>query len=279
MPRRVVRTLALAAVVFVGTSRPASAGDDFGGSAGQDPSSVTSWVVGSPGGGVPGGGSGCSWSSAVPSSWVPGQPVAVGSVDARSVPELVAWQQTCGNVVSLVWVPSVSPQQLAPFARQELSALLPMPVPVVGPPKEHALVNFREWLAVQPLTVVSATVGTPAVSVTASATPVSMLWDMGDGNKVDCPNFGQVWAGQPLDFLPLCSHVYTWYSAEQPGDVYRASVTVVWNVSWRATSGEGGTLGDLTTTTAVPFHVGELQTVYVGGPNEQPISVGSGSAP
>jgi hypothetical protein len=282
MPKVIGRLLVLAAVVLTGLSRPAFAGDGtgVGSSTSQDPAAVTSWLVGAPNGGVPGGGgASCSWSADVPSNWVPGQSVVAGSIDARSVPTLVAWVQTCGSAVTLVWVPILNPQQLAPLAGQQLSRLLPLPVPVVGPPKEHAIVNYREWLAVTQPAPVSATVGTPAVTVTATATPVSMSWDMGDGHRVDCDGFGQVWAGQPVDFIPLCSYLYTWPSVDSPGDVYPASVKLVWKVSWRASTGEGGVLGDLTTTTAFGMHVGEVQTVYSYGPGAQPVSMSSGPAP
>ena len=42
---------------------------------------------------------------------------------------------------------------------------------------------------------------------------------------------------------------------------YHGSVTIVWQVSWQATNGATGDLGELRTTTPVRMGVREIQTI------------------
>jgi hypothetical protein len=67
-----------------------------------------------------------------------------------------------------------------------------------------------------------------------------------------------------------CSYVFQWASddhrhddhGEDADDLYHAQASIVWNVTWQATTGESGTLADMTTTTtAFDLTIGEIQAV------------------
>jgi hypothetical protein len=175
---------------------------------------------------------------------------------------------------SNVPAPVLLARTLAERARNQLR----LPVPAVGQsPVGQTLVNLPTWWWVEPSSWRGLRQRTQAGPVWAevTATPVSTLWDPGDGSEpLVCAGPGTAYdrsrpeAGQSTD----CSYIYRRSSAEQPQtgpDVnnryFTVRVTTVWDVSWRGSGGSGGSLPRLTRTSSFPLAVAQRQTVVTGG--------------
>lgn len=157
-----------------------------------------------------------------------------------------------------------TPAQLADRARRQLK--LPTPTIAVSPAGTQ-LVNLPAWLWLDGgWADASATAAVPGISVTATATPVSVTWSMGDGAEVTCTGAGTPFrpGGDPAAPSPDCGHTYGRSSAAQPGETFAVSATVHWTVTW-AGAGQAGTFPDLTSTGAAAFRVAEAQALNVGG--------------
>ncbi len=154
---------------------------------------------------------------------------------------------------------------------------LPAPTPATAPPRDIVgLVGIATWLWVDPAAwaPLSATAEAGPVSVTATATPVRTVWDLGEGHgrrPVTCNGPGKPYLFHVPDDQQQtgCSYVFQWASddhrhdthGEDPDDLYHARASIVWAVTWTATTGETGALADMTTTTAFDLTIGEIQAV------------------
>jgi hypothetical protein len=162
-----------------------------------------------------------------------------------------------------------APAGLAELAREYL--VLPSPV-IVSSPAQAALqlVRLPTWLWVAPAewAARSKTAAVPGESVTATATPVSVTWRPGDGSTVTCIGPGTPYTSvdSPSSPSPDCGHTYTASSAGQPDGAYKATATITWDVTWRATAGgAGGVLPPLHTTAVAQFRVAESQALDTTG--------------
>ena len=207
------------------------------------------------------------------------QPPASDTVDQHT-DEAGAWYLvSCtsstfsGTAGGIVWVPAGSaaplpaPEVLAQQAVNQLS--LPGPRVVTSPPPDRMqLVNVPTWLWLDQgaWASVSATASVPGESVTATASPMSVTWVLGDGSTVECagPGTSYVAGGDPAAASPDCGHTYSRSSAGEPGGVFVVSATVSWGVSWTG-GGQSGTLPALTTTSSVQLRVGESQAINTSG--------------
>ena len=118
------------------------------------------------------------------------------------------------------------------------------------------------WIAPQAWQPQSRTAQVPGESVTATATPVSAAWDMGDGTTVTCQGPGTAYpGGNPAAASPTCGHTYDQSSAGQPGGAYKVTVTITWDITWQGTGGTGGTLAPLQTAGTADFQVAESQAL------------------
>jgi hypothetical protein len=140
--------------------------------------------------------------------------------------------------------PAVTPQQLAQIAIAEL--IIPVLEPQTAPPRgRDGLVGLPEWFwfpkgAWGP---VSRTVTVGPVWARATAVPVSIVFQPGGGQAgFSCRGPGT--AFDPARLLSAqhtdCSYTYKLPSAGQPGNVYAAAVTVLWNVFWVGSGNTGG---------------------------------------
>jgi hypothetical protein len=157
-----------------------------------------------------------------------------------------------------------SPAQLAEIARKQLQ--FPMPS-IAANPNGEQLVSLPTWLWLsEGWRTVSATVAVPGVSVTATATPTSVTWSMGDGSTVACAGPGTPFApgSDPKASSPDCGHTYRTSSASQAGQAFPVTATVHWTVTW-AGAGQGGVFPDMTTTGNAAFRVAESQALNNGG--------------
>lgn len=198
-------------------------------------------------------------------------PYLVGAVPLGPAEALVEEQYywlTCTNaagelIVARVFrylpgVSIISPAELARRASSELA--IRYPEPRTSPSFTiDQLVGIDTWMwidggAWQPIT---ASAAIPGLSVSATATPERMEWDMGDGTVVTCAGPGTPYdPAVPGDQQSSdCTHLY------QDRGAYTASATLIWSVSWSASDGGGGSLADVARTTQFPMRVVERQAV------------------
>jgi hypothetical protein len=171
-----------------------------------------------------------------------------------------------------VWIPDgqqpgpallPSPAEVAQMAHKQLR----LPAPTISAnPTGDQLVNLPTWMWLSSgWRPVSATASVPGVSVTATATPTSVIWAMGDGTTVTCNGAGTPYsAADPEAPSPDCGHVYRRSSASQSGQAFPVTATVYWIVSWSG-AGQGGTFPDMTTAGSASFRVAESQALNSGG--------------
>jgi hypothetical protein len=137
-------------------------------------------------------------------------------------------------------------------------------------------VNLAEWLWITPsiwhpfTTSAQACTAGGCVTATATAAPVSVTWETGDGSTVTCDGPGTAYnpdlsaEAQSTD----CSHTYTATSAGQPSPdgnpnhaAYPITATVTWAVVWSGPGGSSGSLPSLITRATASLEVGQIQSV------------------
>lgn len=188
------------------------------------------------------------------------------------------YERKCVGISSswaVVWKPdavmgAVVPPSPEVMAQRAVSRLV-LPAPALGlSPDVDVLqtVGVPVWLWVEAASwgPVSATAAVPGVSVTATARPVSVLWDFGAGGQVRCAGPGrmfQVGVDDPAAGSE-CSIAFARSSADQPGGRFPVTVTVTWQVGW-AGAGQTGQAAGLTSQTAASVAVGESQGLVLPG--------------
>jgi hypothetical protein len=185
------------------------------------------------------------------------------------------YMQVCGTDTNALgtapqWIANppqpVNPAVLARQASADLT--LPSPKIRANPDPGHdLLVQIPIWLWIDRSSwgARSATASVPGVSVTATARPTQVRWDMGDGTTVACKGPGTPWhAGtDPSAASPNCGHVYRRSSAGASSAAFTVRATVTWSVSWVG-GGTDGTLPALTTTSILTVRVAESQAINGG---------------
>lgn len=184
------------------------------------------------------------------------------------------YQQICdlGNGSSVspaMWLATgqvADPQALG----QEAVSRLRLPAPAIRTNPDSAigvLVQVPVWLWVDRATwgVRRATASVPGMSVTATATPIRVVWSPGDGTPdVVCEGPGTQWrAGTDPRTASSCGHTYRSSSASAPGSRFTLRATVTWSVTW-AGGGQSGTVPPLTTTSSVALPVAQSQAIVAG---------------
>lgn len=134
-------------------------------------------------------------------------------------------------------------------ARDQL--LLPAP-DIHTSPHPRTYVHIKTGLQVgqAAYSVKKATATVPDQTVTVTATPDHVTWNMGEGTTT-CR-------------AATCSYTYQRSSANQPNGKYAISATISWIISWACQGtcdSDGGVLTDpMTMTTNAQLAVGEVQT-------------------
>jgi len=202
-------------------------------------------------------------------------PVAGGLVDGAWYYQTCRYIDTGELASSRYWqyfagVPGFGPDLAALAASAYDRIPLPFPVPSTAPSLEvRPITGLDTWLWIDPAAwqPQEATAALAGFSVTVTATPARVMWDMGEGERaVECDGPGVVWQpevgdeGQSTD----CSYNYRWNSNDEPDGVFTASVTVEWAVAWTASNGDTGVLapGRRTTTFEVAVKSLEAQICY-----------------
>ncbi|MBW3662713.1 MAG: hypothetical protein KY469_06410 [Actinobacteria bacterium] len=159
--------------------------------------------------------------------------------------------------------PPVDPTQLRDRAVSRLE--LPAPQLAMNPPQEQ-VVRIESWLWIddEVWQQHSRSASAGGVTATVTATPVRVVWDLGNGDTVTCAGPGTPYdpalpeAEQTTD----CSYTYGHSSAAQPNGTYLVTATVEWEVGWTVTGAAGGgPLPALSTSTTLPVRVAEFQAL------------------
>lgn len=160
-----------------------------------------------------------------------------------------------------------TPAQLADRARNSL--VLPKPVigsnPPVGSPQWVGVPTWS-FLSKDIWVPVSAKAEVPGMAVTATATPVSVTWAYGDGTSTTCAGPGTPFTPgtDPKASSPDCGHTYRTSSGTATGGKYQVTATIMWQVTWVGTGGNG-VLNGLATAATIPVTVLQSQAIVTTG--------------
>jgi hypothetical protein len=175
-----------------------------------------------------------------------------------------------GQWLALVYADDVTAPTVGQLAVSELN--LAAPTVSTAPSGGKAIVNLESWLWIdsaqwQPITAKAAVDG---ISATATAIPVSVVWDMGDGNQVICNGPGVAYNTNipDQDESTNCGYTYQETSANGPDQQFPITTAIEYDVTWTSVGVAGG--GDLGiilgASTTTPVTVDEIGTVTVPNP-------------
>jgi hypothetical protein len=138
-----------------------------------------------------------------------------------------------------------------------------------APSGGKAIVNLESWLWIDPAQwqPITRTAAVDGITATATATPVSVVWEMGDGHQVICDGPGVAYNSNipDEDQSTTCGYTYQETSASGP---FRITAAIEYDVTWKAVGVVGGgELGDIPgLPTMIPITVDEIGTVTVPNP-------------
>jgi hypothetical protein len=178
-----------------------------------------------------------------------------------------------GEWLAEVWPqPPVAPTpgQVGQTAESELN--LPAPTVSTAPSGGKAIVNLESWMWIDPAdwTPITKSATADGITATATATPISVVWDMGDGNQVTCDGPGVAYNTNipDADESTTCGYTYQETSANGPDQKFTITTAIEYDVTWTSVGVAGG--GDLGiilgASTITPVTVDEIGTVTVPNP-------------
>src|SRR4051794_40255294 len=249
-------------LAVAGGSQGAETTSDSSGGAAQ----ISTWVIGAINGGVhkPVGTSKCT-------DWRPVTgPLLAGDSDGTGInpptnPNLTLYTRLCDGVFQFVFVGPHNPTDVARVAYEKVAKLVPKPQVNFSPPADKMVVNFESWLGVTPHVPVTATAAIPGLSATVTARATEIEWTTGskvagDTTVISCQLWGSTQSAEDgCAWTPAYPSVSKVTGTDDQR--YHGAVTIVWHVSWQATNGATGALGELRTTTPVEMGVREIQTI------------------
>jgi hypothetical protein len=249
-----------AMLAVCGRGTPVAAEGPAGGT-GFDQGSVAAWVERYGGGRL--GGASCTWT---PPGDGATRPEDVARVDAAGVQWLL-WVRVCDGETTGVWVPVVAPAVLGSLAVDAVRRLLPAPVPGFSP-AGHGVTQVATWFWTDPASwrPVTAAVAVPGARAEATAVPVGLRFDPGDGphgdGPVRCAGPGTPWRDGLAEDASPCAATYRHTPAVAGRRAWPASVSIEWRISSIVLGGPGPG-GTATTTVATPLSVVELHALLV----------------
>ncbi len=209
---------------------------------------------------------------------------AVSCPDAINVSTHKVVFADMGYVFALNGVAPVAPPPDPGLLAEQAVAQMTAPNPVIhfGPDPALVAVKVPVQLWIDDPGPMAVTVTVRGLSVTATATITSTTWTMGEpvdaqqrgsapAPPLTCPGVGTSTSTPGTGTSAAsCRYMYHWQStADRTAGAAKWPVTVVaiWQVTWTATNGAGGTLAQpLTPTQTTLLEVGEWRSVLVAGP-------------
>jgi len=197
-------------------------------------------------------------------------PVAGGLVDGAWYYQTCSYSDTGELASSRYWqfvagAPGFGPDLAALAASAYDRIPLPFPVPSTAPSLAvRPITGLDTWLWIDPAgwQPREATAELAGFSVSVTATPTQVVWDMGEGEgALECDGPGVAWQPEVADGDQStdCAYKYRWNSHDRPGGVFPASVTVEWAVAWTASNGDTGVLAPARRTTTFDVAVKSLE--------------------
>ncbi|KAA0235950.1 MAG: hypothetical protein EDR02_01995 [Actinobacteria bacterium] len=160
----------------------------------------------------------------------------------------------------------VDPYQLAVDALASVS--IDPPSIRTNPSQDGRLyVQVPTWLWLEPSwwQTYEATADAGRVWSSVRATPVTTTWSLGDGNTISCGGPGTAWRPGLSEDASDCTHTYRISSATTPAGSFDLEATVTFEVSWASNATGGGTLPEITRSSALDVEVGEIQAIGTRG--------------
>jgi len=177
------------------------------------------------------------------------------------------WDCSDGTA-GISWLPNSRPAVAPEVLAQQASRHLPLPQPQIGVNPvagRDQFVNLPTWLWTAPTTwgTRSATASVPGLEATATATPISVTWTMGDGGQVVCRGPGTPYSPRfpARSASPDCGYIYHHSSARTASSVYTVTATTTWRVTWTSSSGATGSLPPITRSSQISVRVAEAQAI------------------
>jgi len=169
------------------------------------------------------------------------------------------------------WVPLArSGRDVATLALDLVKRRLPAPVARFAPAPDRNVTQVGTWFWTEPQSwrPVSATASVPGLSATVTATPTRLRFSPGDGTygtgDVSCTGPGTPFKAEyGDDMASACMYTYHHSSSLSATGTWAAALSIDWTVTFSATDGSRGNLGQLTTTTRRSIRVEEIEAVLV----------------
>ncbi len=182
------------------------------------------------------------------------------------------YERRCEDSDDLVWIPELTPSELAVQAAAEVRRLVPAPPLLTAPALDRAVVNAPLWFwtAQDVWQSVEATAwvltDNGVMWATARAVPVSLRFDPGDGplgdGPVTCVGPGTPWSPRDGDHAwSACSATVRRPTTSGSRPSFAATLSIVWHTSWWSNSGSSGTLEPLVSSTTAPLEVHEIHAL------------------
>jgi hypothetical protein len=166
---------------------------------------------------------------------------------------------------------AVDPAVLAEQALRTLTIPAPTtgryPAGTMQDGQPFTVVNAYTWFWTDPGSFRTLTARADAgdVWVQVTVTPTALSFAPGDGAAaVSCLGPGVAWQRSEGVWAPSpagCHYRYPHSSIHQPDQQVTATYGISWSVAWTSSTGAGGTLPDLTTSSNATFAVAEVQAV------------------
>ncbi len=215
----------------------------------------------------------CEWSLSLPRD--SGRDQTYGDEVEKTVGSILfrLYDRNCPDKnTTYHWIAEVSSETIARNAASVAYDLIPAPFGEFAPPARQGLINIGTWFWVSPTVwqpkSVTAWVPTPAgpVTATTTATPYKLVFDPGDGifgsGKKSCVGPGLRWSEIIGDHTPSpCMYTYRHSSAIDQDDLFSASLSIIWKITWRSNTGAYGTLPDVTTSSSHQMRIREFQAL------------------
>lgn len=164
--------------------------------------------------------------------------------------------------------PPVDGEALARTAVESMPLVRPT-LHLAPTPPQMTYVGLETWLWIDQGQWTTVTGGTSVAtaSVTVTATPLRVSWDLGEG-QTSCASGGKKWVtGSGAGASSDCSYAFQRVSDFEPGGKFRVSAVVTYDVEWACTGNcisPGGSIGEVSGPAgASAIRVGERQSVVV----------------
>lgn len=274
--RRLIACVSLVAVGLTSIGVVAHAADGSTGSGGSNNGTIWAGVqTSAPPSSLNGSGTACRWApeTAYDSSTGTGSrtPITMRLNGLR----YRLFNRTCNGRRRLVWIPQLSPRQLATQSSLLVYGKLPRPGFRFAPSTDDAVVKVGTWIwtdpsAWKPVTA-TAWIPTPTgiIWTRTTATPITMRFDtddavhMGGGRgNTTCLGPGVPWTPVAGDTASSpCSYTYRHASSSRPGGRFPATMSITWAITWTSNVGAGGILPPYTNSANLTVRVRELQAL------------------